>query len=274
MRFIDRGRGTPLLFITGLQGRWEYSAAAVDALAERFRVITFPLADEPSAGYPFDRRNPSQSYVAHLEAVMDEAGVGQAIVCGLSFGGVLALNFAATRRARTRALILASTPGPGWHLRKKHEVYTRLPWLFGPLFLAETPLRLRREIAVAVPSRTHRLGMACVALKTLVTARPSPSRMAARARLIATLDIDGDCAKVAAPTLVITGEPGLDHVVHVGQTSEYVRRIAGATSAVIARTGHLGSITRPEVFAATIHRFVSGLSIDSRPAGARDQDVA
>ena len=37
---IDRGAGTPLVLIPGIQGRWEWMAPAVDALAARTRVLT------------------------------------------------------------------------------------------------------------------------------------------------------------------------------------------------------------------------------------------
>src|SRR4029077_19423681 len=46
---------------------------------------------------------------AEIEAVMDAVGFGQAVVSGLSDGGPAAMMFAATRPARTRALILAGT---------------------------------------------------------------------------------------------------------------------------------------------------------------------
>src|SRR5438034_219494 len=39
MNIVDRGSGPPLVLIPGLQGRWEYQHATVDALAETFRVL-------------------------------------------------------------------------------------------------------------------------------------------------------------------------------------------------------------------------------------------
>jgi hypothetical protein len=46
MRIIDRGSGTPIVVVPGVQGRWEYFAPAVEALARSFRVITFSLCGE------------------------------------------------------------------------------------------------------------------------------------------------------------------------------------------------------------------------------------
>ena len=53
MEIIERGSGQPLILIPGLQGRWEYLRPAVDALGVCFHVLTWSLADEPSAGAPW-----------------------------------------------------------------------------------------------------------------------------------------------------------------------------------------------------------------------------
>jgi pimeloyl-ACP methyl ester carboxylesterase len=82
--------------------------------------------------------------------------------------------------------------------------------------------------------------------------------MAERARSISTLDLADDCARIAAPTLVVTGEPGLDHVVPREGASAYIQTISGARGAVIERTGHLGVITRPDAFASLVRAFVEG----------------
>ena len=39
MKIIDRGGGTPIVVIPGVQGRWEWMTPAIDAMAHRCRVI-------------------------------------------------------------------------------------------------------------------------------------------------------------------------------------------------------------------------------------------
>src|SRR5690242_20596282 len=46
---IERGTGQPVVLIPGIQGRWEYATATVEALARDCRVITFSLCDERTA---------------------------------------------------------------------------------------------------------------------------------------------------------------------------------------------------------------------------------
>jgi len=256
MQIIDKGSGTPLVLVPGLQGRWEYMRGTADALARSFRVLTFSLCGERSSGLRLEPAKGLDNYPAQIRAVLDERRVDRAIICGVSFGGIVAVKFAAAEPDRTRALVLASTPGPQWHLRRRHQIYVRAPRIFGPVFLAETPLRVREEIAAALPARLDRLRFGVTQLSTLLRAPVSLGRMGERGRLISTLDLVADCARITAPTLVVTGERGLDQVVPESGPSEYLRAIAGAHAAVIERTGHLGSITRPDVFAAIVREFV------------------
>src|SRR4029077_19749375 len=111
-------------------------------------------------------------------------GVDRAAICGISYGGLPALKFAATRPGRTAALILASTPGPHFHLRPRHVVYTRWPRVFGPLFALETPRRLAPELRAAFPNRGERWRFRLTQLRTAATAPISFGAMAARARAI------------------------------------------------------------------------------------------
>jgi pimeloyl-ACP methyl ester carboxylesterase len=243
--------------VPGLQGRWEYVRSAVDELSRSFRVLTFDLCDEPSSGFEFNPALGFDGYVAQVRQALDCCGAERAVVCGISFGGLIALHFASMHADRTSGLVLASTPGPGWHLRRRHEVYARLPYVFGPLFLAETPLRLRRELSAAFPDRRARWRFARSQLALLVHAPLSLARMADRARLMSTIDFAADCASVTAPTLVVTGESDLDHVVSVDGSNGYLSQIRDSRRVVLERSGHLGSITRPAAFAAIVGDFAA-----------------
>jgi 3-oxoadipate enol-lactonase len=242
--------------IPGIQGRWEYLRPAIEALARSFRVLTFPLCGERGCDLRFDPALGFDNDARQVLALLDARGIERATICGISFGGLAALRFVATHPERSTALILVSTPGPGWHLRTRHRVYARVPWLFGPLFLVESPLRLRREVAAALPAASARRRFVRWQLGTLARAPMSPARMAARAQLIMNADIVNDCSRVTTATLVVTGEPALDRVVPVDGTLAYVALIAGARHETLARTGHLGSITTPGAFADVVREFM------------------
>ena len=265
---VERGSGEPLIFIPGLQGRWEYMRPAIDALAETHRVITFPLCDEPAAHASFHREHGFDGYVAHVESVLDGLNVERAAICGISFGGLIALRFAATLPARASALVLASTPGPLFHLKKRHRLYARLPWLFGPVFAAESPSRLRNEVKAALPNETERRKFMRRQMLTFREAPLSASRMGRRALLIESYDRTADCERVGCPTLVVHGQPSLDFVVDANETASYGHLIPGARVVMMERTGHLGSITDPRRFAAIVSGFLDTARKESRHSAA------
>jgi pimeloyl-ACP methyl ester carboxylesterase len=99
--------------------------------------------------------------------VLDDRGLSRAILCGVSFGGRIALRFAAARPDRTSALILVSTPGPGWQLKPVHRVYARNPVLLAPLFFAGAPARFRPELAAAFPHWKERLSFSLEQLRLM-----------------------------------------------------------------------------------------------------------
>jgi len=256
VEIVDKGSGTPLVLIPPLQGRWEYMGDTVDALATRVRVITFSLCGERSSGLRFDPTRGLANYESQVLQALNDRGIDRAVICGVSFGGVVAVRVAADHPDRTAALILASTPGPSFHLRPRHVMYTRAPWLFGPLFLAELPRRFRPEFTAALPDAKARRRFALRQIRTFLRAPLSLRRMGQRARLIGVLDLADLCSRIAAPTLVVTGEPALDFVVPVQGSTDYARLIPDARSAVLERTGHHGTITRPDAFAALVQEFV------------------
>ena len=261
---VERGAGPPLVLIPGVQGRWEYSRGIVDALASFYRVITFSLCDER-----LSQAEPRiDVFAEQITRALDRLDIEQAAVVGVSFGGLVALRFAATRAERTSALVMISAPGPQWHLRPRHERYARLPWLFGPVFLVEAPFRLGREVRAALPGWPARLKYLANQLTTLVSAPASVSRMASRARLIAPYDRVADCARVTAPTLVVQGDESLDHVTGSGGTAEYSRLITGARLVRMPDTGHLGSVTQPRRCADLVRRFLIDTIKDTHHSAA------
>ena len=76
---IDRGSGVPVVLIPGVQGRWEWMAPTVDALAKRCRVLTFSLCDEPTSGAAVDERAGFDAYLQQIEEALDRANVQRAI---------------------------------------------------------------------------------------------------------------------------------------------------------------------------------------------------
>jgi pimeloyl-ACP methyl ester carboxylesterase len=255
MNIIDRGTGAPVVLIPGIQGRWEWMRRTVDALSKRCRVITFSLADEPTSGARFDESSGIWSYVEQVSDVLDAKGLRAATICGISYGGLIAAAFAARHPDRVSALILMSALPPSWKPDARASFLMRAPILLSPLFCIAS-LRMCPEI-VAAKGPLAGAAFAGHHVANILANFFSPRLMARRARLVASLDLDGQLDGVRCPTLVITGEASLDRVVPVKMTREYLRIWPHATDAVLERTGHLGPMTRPDEFARLVASFAT-----------------
>src|ERR1043165_745296 len=101
---FDKGSGNPIVVIPGVQGRWEWMRPALDAMARHCRVVSYSLA----------RPTTIDDLLRQLDDVLADRGLPSAAICGVSFGGTIAVRYAATRPSRTGALLIASSPGPSW----------------------------------------------------------------------------------------------------------------------------------------------------------------
>jgi 3-oxoadipate enol-lactonase len=252
---IDRGKGTPIVLIPGLQGRWEWMRPTVDALAKHHRVITFSLCDERTSPFPCDLDKAFENYVEQVELALDRAQVDRAIIAGVSYGGLIAAEYAARHPQRVQGLVLANALHKTWHPNSQQTRFLKAPMLMLPLFVATAPRRMGPEMAATFPTLLSRLKFTTSYGMTAMFALASPVKMARRIEW-STRHRFADAGAIDAPTLIVTGEPGLDRVVPVDVTRRYLDELHSATHVVLPRTGHNGLVTRPHEFADMLGRFV------------------
>jgi pimeloyl-ACP methyl ester carboxylesterase len=257
---IDTGSGSPIVLIPGIQGRWEWMEPAVEALAATHRVISFSLCGDAGSGCRIDEEAGFDNYVRQVDGALDAAGLRKAAICGVSYGGLIAVHYAARRPERVSALVLVSAPGPRWRPQRRLLRYLKAPRLLAPLFIVRSPLAMRGEVAAAFPGRRDRWAFRRRHLRHVLRAPLSPARMAQRIKFAMDRDFMDDCRHVTAPTFVVTGDTELDQIVPVESTRDYLAAIAGARGAVFKGTGHLGLVTRPGAFAKLIGDFVDSVT--------------
>lgn len=255
---IDQGHGPPIVLIPGLQGRWEWMRPTVNALAKHHRVITFSLCDERTSPFPCDPAKAFENYIDQVDLALDRAHLEKAVIAGVSYGGLIATEFAARRPERVAALVLASALHKTWHPSAMQRQFLRAPRLMSPVFVATAPQRMRPELVASFPRLLARLKFQARFGLSVMLALASPAKMARRIDW-ATHHHFADPRHIEAPTLIITGEPGLDRVVPVEVTRRYLDELHSATHIVLERTGHNGVVTRPEAFAEALERFVNGI---------------
>lgn len=256
---IDQGNGPLVVLIPGIHGRFEWMMPTVDALATHFRVVTGSLPGEPGSVVEASAGQGFEAQAAVVERLLERAGATHATLVGVSFGGLVAAYVAATRPERVDALVLASAPGPDWEPDAKAKRYLRSPRLMSPVFVLGAPWRLGPEILAARRTTRERVSFLLQQGARVLQAPIRPGLMGERLRQMAAVKAADWCPKIAAPTLVLTGEPPLDRVVPVEGTRRFATAIRNATIRTLPGTGHIGSITRPDVFADAVWEFVSGL---------------
>lgn len=230
-------------------------AAQVEALADRFRVVTIDTrghgqSDPARAAYGVT--DLGRDYVA----VMDALGIARAVVVGLSLGGMAAMCLVRDAPARVSGLVLmdtdAAAEGPLRSARLRAlglmgRVFGNGAWLrrqamkelFGATFRARSPEVVARWSAklAAMDRQSGWLGLRAV---------------------VGREDLSAALAQVKAPTLVVVGDE--DTATPPACSRHLAELIPGARLEVLPQVGHLSTIEAPELTAKLIARFCEQLT--------------
>ncbi len=112
---MDRGSGTPVVFVHGSLETLDSWRAQIDAFATRFRVIAYSRRFHPPNAAPLD----AQAYTLALHAddliaLIDALGLGRVHLVGSSYGAYVALLVTLRRPDLVRSLVLAEPPIIPW----------------------------------------------------------------------------------------------------------------------------------------------------------------
>jgi poly(3-hydroxyalkanoate) depolymerase len=237
--------GTPLLLFNGIGGSMELLQPIIEAL-ENTRVITY---DVPGAGEsqppPFPWRPRHHAKLA--AALLDRLSVDQINVLGISWGGVLAQQFARQYPERTEHLILAAT-SPGQLM---------VPARPGVLLRMSNPLRYfsaeyMRAIAPTIYGGTLRTNK--LKVKEHASKMKPPS---VKGYYYQMLSLVGWSSlpwlhQLKLPTLVMAG--GDDPIIPLINARILVRGIPNSRLQIVD-CGHLFLLTRAKRLARDIERF-------------------
>lgn len=252
VRVSVRGEGRPLLLVMGIGASLEMWGPFEAAMVARgYQVITFDL---PGAGGSPALVPPRRmGGLAELAlAVVDELGVGEVDVLGVSFGGIVAQEVARRSRGRVRRLVLCATgPGlggpPGRISALRHMVTPR----------RYTTPDYARRIAAELYGGQARRDPAMHASMTSRYLRP-PSLYGYLTQLYA---ITGWTSVpwlwlVDVPTLVLNGDD--DPIVRLANGRLLAALLPDARLMVLRGGGHLFLLDQTDEAAELVDAFLSG----------------
>ena len=103
--YEETGRGLPLLFVHEFAGDFRSWEPQMRHFGQRYRAISFNARGYPPSDVPADPARYSQARAADdIAAVLDDLGISQAHVVGLSMGGFATLHFGFRHPGRARSL--------------------------------------------------------------------------------------------------------------------------------------------------------------------------
>ncbi len=252
----SRGRGPALVLLNGYGASADlWPAGWLARLAERHRVVT----PDPRGG-GWSRFAEAPFTIADLAddvvAVLDDAGIGRAVLLGLSMGGMVAQEVALAAPHRVVGLVLAGTRPPA-------PAFVHPPWSSSLAFvrgpargesLAHFQRRLwSSSVAPGFPERRPDLVDEVVAQSV---ARPTPrSALVNQLRAMTGWSGAERIGSIAVPTAVVHGRRDRFAVPANGEA--LAAAIPGATLRLLDDTGHLLPLEAPEALDAAIDEVVA-----------------
>jgi pimeloyl-ACP methyl ester carboxylesterase len=175
-------------------------------------------------------------------AAMDEAGIGRAVVCGLSVGGYVAFELWRRARDRVGGFVLANTRAVGDSdeaAAGRRALAERLR-SEGNVLADDPPPLLRDGAPEELDAR----------VRGWIGEQPAEAIAAALLGMAVRPDSTPDLATIDVPTLVITSSG--DRLISAEISAEMARGIPGARIETIDGAGHLSNVEAPEAFDALL----------------------
>ncbi len=268
MHYVEHGTGEPVVLLHGGQGDYRAWQPHVEALAVRYRVISY------SRRYHYPNDNALTTNHSALVDADDLAGLfaalrlGPAHLIGTSYGAFTALAFATRHPALVRSMVLAEPPVHAWVLDSAHGGALYRTFLStahepaGRAFAAgrdEDAMRILvdtfdgRGTFDGLPADRRASVMANARFFKVLTASSNPFPILSR----------DEVGRLRAPMLIVRGAD--TDALHAAVTDELARLRPDATRVTIPHAGHGSPRQNPKAFITAVLAFLDRL----RPSGAR-----
>ncbi len=245
--YCEWGDGPPLVLVPGLAGGFELLGPLARLLARHYRVISFQLRGEDDA-FALRRRFGLDDLVEDLAEFLAWYGLEAPPLMGVSFGGVLALEYAARRPQGLSALVVQGAGARferGLLQQVAGTVLSRYP------LPSDNPF-VNQFFNLLFGGRPRSGSL--FRFVTRQCWQTDQAVMAYRFRLVEHFDITGRLRRVRVPALVLTGERDL--LVSTNSLAALCEGIADCRAVTLPGCGHLAFATQPQRVADEVHGFL------------------
>ncbi|HEV3257574.1 MAG TPA: alpha/beta hydrolase [Gemmataceae bacterium] len=248
VEYREWGEGPPLVLVPGLAGGFGLLGPLARLLAKDFRVISYQLRGEDDC-FALRQRFGLADLVEDLGEFLDWQGLECPSLLGVSFGGVLALEFAARFPYRLQHLVVQ-----GAGSRFERGLLQRVAGAVLSRYPLPTDNPFVNQFFNLLFGGRQRPG----ALFQFVTRQcwqTDQSVMAHRFRLVEQFDIRPRLGRIRVPTLVLAGDRDL--LVSEQSLRDLCAGVAGNRLVRLGGCGHLAFVTQPCRVADEVKKFLA-----------------
>ena len=251
--YLDEGgkEKPALVFANSLGSDLRTWDEVASRLVERFRIVRYDkrghgLTDAPAPPYTMD------DLARDLVGLMDALEIKDALVCGLSVGGLIAQRFALMNPDRVRGLVLCDTGArigtvESWNQRIELVKSGGVESFVAPSMERWFSEAFRRQRAADVRGYANMLRQTSVDgyLGTSCALRDADLSQAVKA--------------IAKPTLVLCGDQDIATPPELGRA--LAEAIPGAKFSLIPDAAHLSCIEQPQVMVKMLTQFFKEVNL-------------
>lgn len=184
------------------------------------------------------------------ELIHDRAG-GQAVVCGLSMGGYVALELWRRHSETIRGLILADTRAGADDDEAREN---RLRMAQTARTAGIRPIAVTMLPSLLTPATREGSVLVVEAVRKMILSTPPATVIAALAGMAARHDATGDLPSISVPTLVMAGAEDTITPPAVGR--KMAAAIPDGSFVEIPDAGHLSNLENPEAFNRSLAEYL------------------
>jgi len=253
IEYDDVGNGMPLLLIHGFPLDRSLWRSQIEGLQSAARVIAPDLRGFGQSGNAPETMTMDE-YAADLKALLDALNVKQAVVCGLSMGGYIALAFLAKYPGMLKGLILANTRAGADSEQAREARYANVQKAFDEGVSAVAEGMLPKMLTEA--TRANRDSLTAY-VRSMMAHQPAKGVAAAQRGMAARPDRTSMLAAINIPTLIITGSA--DTLIPPSESEAMAKAIPGSKLVVVPDVAHLSNVENPDAFNAAVREFIGKL---------------
>ena len=252
--YTERGKGPAVVLLHGFPLDSRIWAAQLDALSDRFRVITpdFPgFGESGPPGKPFTL----SSLADDLYVLLEDLGAIPCVLGGLSMGGYVALSYVKKYPTSLRGLMLIDTRAEGDSAQGKEA---RMKMVEAVRAGGSKAAADQMEPKMLAPDTLKAGGRVVRDLRTIMEACPPKTIENALLAMRDREDHTGDLPSIPVPTLIVVGEA--DAITPPATAQAMQREISNSQLEVIPGAGHLAPMEQPEHVSRAIRGFVQSVN--------------